>query len=147
VNKGKIYFFAEEIKFSLPQKKNTKNWINSIVSNENKVLGNLNFIFCSDKYLHDLNIKYLNHDTLTDIITFNSSEIPDEISGDIFISIERVSENYKIFNNSFSSELNRVIVHGVLHLIGYQDKTTKEARIIRQKEDYYLSLLPNFILG
>jgi probable rRNA maturation factor len=147
VNKGKIHFFAEEIKFSLPQKKKTKNWINSIICSENKVLGNLNIIFCSDKYLHDLNIKYLNHDTLTDIITFDYAEMPDEISGDIFISIERVTENSKIFKNSFSSELNRVIAHGILHLIGYQDKTTKEARIIRQKEDYYLSLLPNFILG
>jgi rRNA maturation RNase YbeY len=87
----------------------------------------------------------LKHDTLTDIITFDLSENPNQISGDIFISIERVKDNSKIFKSSISSELNRVISHGILHLIGYNDKTTKDALIIRQKEDYYLSLLPNFI--
>jgi rRNA maturation RNase YbeY len=146
VSKGKIYFFTEEIKFNLPEKKNTKNWINSIISNENKISGNLNFIFCSDKYLHSLNKKYLNHNTLTDIITFDYSEMLNDITGDIYISIDRVRENAAKFKCEFSTELYRVISHGVLHLIGYNDTTSKEALIIRQKEDYYLSLLPNFIL-
>jgi probable rRNA maturation factor len=146
VDKGKIFFFTEEIKFNLPEKKNTKNWISTIVSNENKILGNLNFIFCSDKYLHDLNKKYLHHDTFTDIITFDYSETLNNISGDIYISIDRVKDNSVKYKCDFSKELYRVISHGVLHLIGYNDKITKDALIIRQKEDYYLSLLPNFIL-
>lgn len=145
MNKETIYFFSEGVKFTLPDKRKTRGWIKEIILRENKELGNLNFIFCNDSYLNEINIKYLKHDTLTDIITFDLSENPNQISGDIFISIERVKDNSKIFKSSISSELNRVISHGILHLIGYNDKTTKDALIIRQKEDYYLSLLPNFI--
>jgi probable rRNA maturation factor len=146
VNKGTICFFNEEINFNLPKKKKTKEWINKILLLENKELGKLNFVFCSDNYLYEINIKYLNHDSLTDIITFDLSEKSNEISGDVFISIERVKENSKTYKSSFTSELYRVIGHGVLHLIGYNDKTPEESLIIRVKEDYYLSLLPNFIL-
>lgn len=145
MNKETIYFFSEEVKFTLLDKRKTRGWIKEIILCENRELGNLNFIFCKDSYLNEINIKYLKHDTLTDIITFDLSEKPNQISGDIFISIERVIDNSKTFKSSISSELNRVISHGILHLIGYNDKTTKDALIIRQKEDYYLSLLPNFI--
>lgn len=145
MNKETIYFFSEEVKFTLPNKGKIRGWIKEIILREKKELGNLNFIFCKDSYLNEINIKYLNHDTLTDIITFDLSEKPNQISGDIFISIERVIDNSKTFKSNISSELNRVISHGILHLMGYNDKSTKDALIIRQKEDYYLSLLPNFI--
>lgn len=145
MNKETIYFFSEEVKFTLPNKGKIRGWIKEIILREKKELGNLNFIFCKDSYLNEINIKYLNHDTLTDIITFDLSEKPNQISGDIFISIERVIDNSKTFKSNISSELNRVISHGILHLIGYNDKSTKDALIIRKKEDYYLSLLPNFI--
>lgn len=145
MNKETIYFFSEEVKFTLPNKGKIRGWIKEIILREKKELGNLNFIFCKDSYLNEINIKYLNHDTLTDIITFDLSEKPNQISGDIFISIERVIDNSKTFKSNISSELNRVISHGILHLIGYNDQNTKDALIIRKKEDYYLSLLPNFI--
>lgn len=145
MNKETIYFFSEEVKFTLPNKGKIRGWIKEIILREKKELGNLNFIFCKDSYLNEINIKYLNHDTLTDIITFDLSEKPNQISGDIFISIERVIDNSKTFKSSISSELNRVLSHGILHLIGYNDQNTKDALIIRKKEDYYLSLLPNFI--
>ena len=101
-------------------------------------MGQITYIFCDDKYLLEKNIKYLDHDTLTDIITFNYCE-GDIISSDIMISIERVMENSSIFENSFSEELNRVIVHGILHLVGYNDKTEEEKEIMRKKEDYYVN--------
>jgi rRNA maturation RNase YbeY len=145
VGKGTIYFFEEGIKFIFPDKRVTKNWINEIARTERKKVRNINFIFCSDVYLHDLNVKYLNHDTFTDVITFDLADNPDELCGDIFISIDRIKDNSKTFENSFRIELNRVISHGILHLIGYNDKTKDEILIIRKKEDYYLSLLPNLI--
>jgi len=123
-----------------------RKWIGVVIGNENKLPGDLNFIFCSDDYLYKLNIEYLNHDTLTDIITFDLSEIEDEISGEIYISIERVKENSGKFNVSFYEELHRVIIHGILHLAGYNDKTPDEVSLMRKKEDYCLSLLPE-ILG
>ena len=113
-------------------------WIKNVILEENKELGEVNYIFCDDKYLMEKNIKYLNHDTLTDIITFNYCE-GDRISSDIMISVERVMENSSIFENSFSEELNRVMIHGILHLIGYNDKTDGEKEIIRKKEDYYVN--------
>jgi rRNA maturation RNase YbeY len=145
VKRTLIYFFSEDIDFILPGKIKVRRWITNAISLENKELGSINYIFCSDHYLHNLNLKFLNHDTLTDIITFDNSGKRNEISGDIFISINRVRENSGKFQNKFTQELFRVMIHGILHLIGYSDKTKTESSIMRQKEDYYLSLLPNFI--
>ncbi len=111
-----------------------------VIEAEGKVAGTLNYIFCSDEYLHQMNVQYLAHDTLTDVITFDYCEFP-MISGDIYISITRVKENAKIFHHSFNEELNRVMVHGLLHLCGYKDKRKAETIIMRQKEDLYLQLL------
>ena len=117
-------------------------WIKNIISEEDKELLEINYIFCDDKYLLAENNKYLGHDTLTDIITFSYCE-GDVISSDIMISVERVMENSSIFENSFSEELNRVMIHGILHLVGYNDKTEKEKEIMRKKEDYYIK---NFVI-
>ena len=130
--------FHYETDFLLENTKSFIRWIKNVISEENKELGEVNYIFCDDKYLLEKNIKYLDHDTLTDIITFNYCE-GDIISSDIMISIERVMENSSIFENSFSEELNRVMIHGILHLIGYNDKTDGEKEIIRKKEDYYVN--------
>ncbi len=102
----------------------------------------INVIFCDDSFLLEMNIKYLNHDTLTDIITFDYNE-GSAISGDIFISIERVRENAGIFSKSFAEELHRVIIHGVLHLCGYKDKSRKDQVVMRMKEETYLANLPH----
>lgn len=109
-------------------------------------VGSINFIFCSDKYLLQLNQKYLNHNTYTDIITFDNSDSQHEISGDLYISVERVRENSKQFSGSFVIELQRVMIHGILHLLGYNDKSSKDKETMRNKEDYYLSLLHDFKL-
>ena len=130
--------FHYETDFLLENTESFIRWIKSVILEENKELGEVNYIFCDDKYLLGKNIKYLDHDTLTDIITFNYCE-GDIISSDIMISIERVMENSSIFENSFSEELNRVMIHGILHLIGYNDKTDGEKEIIRKKEDYYVN--------
>ena len=132
--------FHFEIKFILNNQMELQKWIETVITSENKVLGDLNYIFCSDEYLLERNIKYLNHDTLTDIITFDYCE-EEIINSDIMISIDRVKENSSIFENSFSDELHRVMIHGVLHLIGYNDKTKKEKQTMRNKEDYYLKKL------
>lgn len=138
--KGSIKFFSEDTKFTLPQKKNISNWLKDAIREEGYALGHLNFIFCSDEYLLDINQQYLNHNTFTDIITFDQREEPNEIAGDIFISIDRVKDNSQKFNSEFILELKRVIVHGVLHLAGYKDKHSGQKKEMRQKEDYYLSL-------
>ena len=130
--------FHYETDFLLENTESYIRWIKNVISEENKELGEVNYIFCDDKYLLGKNIKYLDHNTLTDIITFNYCE-GEVISSDIMISIERVMENSSIFENSFSEELNRVMVHGILHLIGYNDKTDGEKEIIRKKEDYYVN--------
>lgn len=135
-----ISFFSEDINFVLSNEDALSDWIYKTIVNENKNLGELSFIFCDDSYLHNINLQYLNHDTYTDIITFDYTEV-DIISGDIFISIDRVQENAKKFSTSFENELSRVIIHGVLHLIGYKDKSTSEEKIMRSKEDFYLTLL------
>jgi len=134
---NKIRFFYET-DFLLENKDSIVNWVKNIISEENKKLLEINYIFCDDKYLLAENIKHLEHETLTDVITFNYCE-GDLISSDIMISIERVMENSIIFENSFSKELIRVMAHGVLHLIGYNDKTNKEKKLMRKKEDYYIS--------
>ena len=130
--------FHYETDFLLENTESFIRWIKNVILEENKELGEVNYIFCDDKYLLEKNIKYLDHDTLTDIITFNYCE-GDIISSDIMISVERVMENSSIFENSFSEELNRVMIHGILHLIGYNDKTDGEKEIIRKKEDYYVN--------
>lgn len=136
-----IEFFTEEIDFQLDRPKAINSWLNQVAKSEHKTLGALSFIFCSDEYLHNINVQYLNHDTYTDIITFDYSE-GNILAGDIFISIERVQENAKSFNVDFFEEFCRVLVHGVLHLIGYKDKSIEEQQTMRAKEDFYLTLLP-----
>lgn len=136
-----IHFHQEDTNFSLPCESITENWILKTIAQEKKTCGELNFIFCSDEYLLGVNQTHLNHDTYTDIITFNYVD-GDRISGDIFISVERVTENAKKFNVLFLQELHRVIIHGVLHLIGYDDKSSADAQEIRLKEDFYLTLQP-----
>ena len=123
---------TEDIKF----------WINSVLKEEGMIIGELVYILCSDEYLLKKNIQFLNHNTLTDVITFDYSQ--DEIiSGDILISTERVVENAKIFKVHYLTELHRVMVHGLLHLLGYKDKIEKDAKIMRQKENYYLNKFIN----
>lgn len=135
-----ILFNTEEIDFSLPNEQSVIDWITKTISLEGKQMGDISYIFCSDTYLHKINVEYLKHDTYTDIITFDYTEMG-IISSDIFISIDRVKENASTFNNSFNFELSRVIIHGILHLLGYKDKSEKEAAIMRSKEDFYLNLL------
>ena len=115
-----------------------KKWLNQVISNEAKEEGDISYIFCDDDYLLEKNIRFLNHNTLTDVITFDYCE-GNSVSGDIFISIERVKENSEVFKVDFLTELNRVMVHGLLHLLGYKDKTERESNLMRKKENYYLS--------
>lgn len=135
-----VRFFAEEIDFKLKHPRKTTAWIKSTIAAEKKTVGDLNFIFCSDEYLRGINLEYLNHPTYTDIVTFDSSEQEDEIAGDIFISIDRITENAVKFNRPIDEELHRVIIHGILHLTGYGDKTVANKMEMRNKEDAYLSL-------
>jgi len=116
-----------------------KLWITKVILNEKFKKGAINYIFCDDAYLLEKNIKYLKHNTLTDIISFDYS-LGKIISGDIFISVDRVKENATLFKTHFTDELHRVMVHGVLHYCGYKDKTPAEKKLMRSKEDYYLSL-------
>lgn len=136
-----IQFFSEDIPFEYPHPIIAQSWIDQIVALENcRLSAELNFVFCSDDYLHRMNIEYLNHDTLTDIITFPYSE-PPNISGDIFISIDRVRENARQYEVPFIAELHRVMIHGVLHLCGYSDKTPEEQKTMRAKENEALQYL------
>ncbi len=135
-----IHFFYENVDFHLTTIRKTKAWLKDVINAENKKLGELNYIFCSDGFLANVNHQYLNHNTLTDIITFDTSEDVDVIKGEIFISIDRVKENASKFKATFEEELHRVMVHGVLHLVGYSDKTSPQKKIMRKKEDAYLSL-------
>jgi len=112
--------------------------VNLLIKNELKVVGDISVVFCSDAYLLDMNQKYLEHDYFTDVITFDYVE-GDTISGDLFISIDRVSDNANQFNTSFIRELYRVVFHGVLHLVGYNDKSAEEVKVMRAKEEYYLN--------
>jgi len=117
-------------------------WINSVIMEEGMIIGELVYVFCNDEYLLKKNIEFLNHNTLTDVITFDYSE-DKIISGDILISTERVVENAKIFNVNYLTELQRVMVHGLLHLLGYKDKIEKDANTMRKKENYYLTKFTN----
>ncbi|MEO6882808.1 MAG: rRNA maturation RNase YbeY [Bacteroidia bacterium] len=132
-----ISFHAVDTPFKLKQQKKNKVWLVAVASAEKKVFGTLNYIFCNDAHLLQINREYLKHDTYTDIITFDYSE-KKTISGDIFISIERVTENAEKFKQPFEIELQRVMVHGVLHLIGYKDKLPQDKEIMRAKENFYL---------
>ena len=135
----KISFFEEDIQFKLKNKAQVRQWITDTIIAEGYKLKELTYIFCSDAYLLQINQQYLDHDTYTDIITFDNSEEDGEITGDIFISIERIRENAKKFSVSETDELHRVIIHGSLHLLGYKDKTAASKEKMTQKEDEYLS--------
>lgn len=134
-----IQFFTEDIDFQLEQEDAIRNWIAKIITQEEKQLQLINYIFCSDAYLHELNVEYLQHDTLTDIITFQYSNLP-IVEGDIFISIDRVRENAEAYAPNFEHELRRVIIHGALHLCGYGDKTPEEKKRMTEKEDEAIQL-------
>ena len=135
-----INFSVQTKGFRLSNPKKIKDWLNTSIQAEGKTTGDINYIFCDDVYLSEINFKYLKHDTLTDIITFSNSNHPSIISGDIYISVERVIDNAKSLNLAFEKELSRVIIHGILHLIGYNDHTPEEKQQMRSKEDYYLHL-------
>jgi rRNA maturation RNase YbeY len=141
MNAVPIHFFQEDIAFDLPEKERYTDWIKEVILKQGATLEELNYIFCSDEYLHKINLDYLQHDTLTDIITFDNSDADGMIEGDIFISVERVRENAIELSTTFESELARVIIHGVLHLLGFQDKSEEQAAEMREKEDLCLSLL------
>ncbi|HLU86327.1 MAG TPA: rRNA maturation RNase YbeY [Taishania sp.] len=132
--------FNYETDFELPNESQLAQWISSTISAEDCKEGEINYIFCDDDYLHKLNVEFLNHDTLTDIISFDYS-VGKELHGDIYISLERVTDNAKDFNNEFSEELHRVMIHGILHYCGYKDKTEADEVLMRQKENDYLSQL------
>jgi rRNA maturation RNase YbeY len=133
-----IIFFNEDINFKFQDKNKFKNWLKKVAEKEGFSIGNLNYIFCSDVYLHKINLEYLDHDTFTDIITFDNSESEKIIEGDIFISIERVRENSQSLNTVFENELKRVIVHGLLHLCGYNDHSVDEKQNMRSLETQYI---------
>jgi probable rRNA maturation factor len=133
-----IQFFTESVSYNLPQKNKIKKWLKSAIEKEGFKLEELTFIFCSDEYLLGINQQYLNHDTYTDIITFDNSEIEKQIVSDIFISIDRVKENAKTFKTTSFDEVCRIMIHGTLHLLGYKDKGKVAKTLMTQKEDEYL---------
>jgi len=133
-----ISYYAET-NFELEDENKTAKWLEFCIDHESKELGEVCYIFCDDAYLLEKNLKYLKHNTLTDIISFDYT-LDDYISGDIFISVERVHENASDLAISFKDELHRVMIHGILHYCGYKDKTEDDKKVMRAKEDYYLSL-------
>ena len=137
-----ISFFSESVEFQLIDKTRYSQWISELIKQQGKNLGEISYIFCSDDYLHELNLAHLNHDTLTDIITFDYTHAG-IISGDLFISVDRVKENAASFQVDFLLEMKRVMAHGVLHLIGFNDKTTAEKKVMRKEEDKAISLFSN----
>lgn len=134
-----VSYFQEGIRFELKGKALNNRWLKMVAESEVKKLGPLSIIFCSDNYILDINMKYLQHDYFTDIITFDYCE-GDTVSGDLFISIDSVRENALHYEVKFEDELDRVMVHGLLHLIGYDDHTPEDTAVMRQKEDYYISV-------
>jgi len=138
---NKIHFFLEGINYRIDNKGLIRQWLTKSISTENKRVGEINIILCEDDYLHKMNLGFLDHDTLTDIITFdNSSE--GVISGDVFISITRVKENANTYSETIKEELHRVTIHGILHLCGYGDKTETEKELMTSMENYYLAERP-----
>ena len=134
-----VSYFKEDTSFAFKEKRLTSRWLKFVAQAEAKKLGDIGIIFCSDNYILDVNIKYLGHDYYTDIITFDYCE-GDRLSGDLFISIDSVRENASFYGVDFPTELNRVIVHGLLHLIGYDDHSEEDIAMMRSKENYYLGL-------
>ncbi len=134
-----IRYFQEDIRFDLKQKMQNNRWLKMVAGSEMRRIGAVNIIFCSDNYILDVNMRYLQHDYFTDIITFDYCE-KDILSGDLFISIDSVRENALFYGVPFADELDRVMVHGLLHLIGYDDHTEEQIREMRAKEDYYLQM-------
>jgi len=141
---NEIHFFNEDISYRLRDKKRIRNWVINSIDNEGYKLESINFIFTSDSYLHKINVDYLSHDTYTDIITFEYNESGLPILSDIYISIDRCRENAKNLNITLTTEIHRIIIHGVLHLLGYKDKNKKDKELMTSKEDYYLSLRSEF---
>ena len=138
---SEINFFSEDTDFSFHEADRATEWLLLIGRKYKKEIGNLSIIFCSDTYLHQINVDYLQHDDLTDIITFPYEEKEiDVVSGDIFISVERVRENAAVYEVSMEKELKRVMAHGLLHLCGYKDKTHEEKTIMRHQEDQAIKL-------
>jgi len=134
--------FNYETEFEISNESILENWIDTIISNNDCETGELNFIFCDDEYLYKLNVEFLNHDTFTDVISFDNT-LGKLISGDIFISVERVRENAKEYNATFDDELLRVLIHGVLHLLGFKDKSPEDEKMMRSQENDALSFLNN----
>jgi probable rRNA maturation factor len=139
-----IYYFTEDVLFELPDKKDTTTWIQQVITQEGAQLVHLSFIFCSDTYLHAQNVQYLQHDTLTDVITFSYSEDQHHIEGEVYISIDRVQDNAATYGVEFWQELYRVMIHGVLHLLGYGDKTAEQQSQMREKEDFYIAAIEKY---
>jgi len=135
-----MIFYNYETDFNISDEEKTSLWIQACVENEAHELGEINYVFCDDDYLHKINVEFLQHDTFTDIISFDYT-MGKLISGDIFISVPRVQENAKEFDVSFEEELHRVIIHGVLHYMGYKDKTDEEKQLMRDKENNCLKSL------
>ncbi|MFD2246734.1 rRNA maturation RNase YbeY [Pontibacter ruber] len=135
-----IEFISEDVDFSLPNPDKVSDWIASVIEQHEQELIGLTYVFCSDDYLHAINVEYLDHDTLTDIITFDNADEEGTIEGDIFISIDRVRDNATTHGTSFEDEMHRVLIHGVLHLLGYKDKSPEEEVQMRKQEDSCLSL-------
>jgi len=135
-----VITFNSETSFTLKNQKKLVKWISDVISSEGFQVGEINYIFCNDSYLNKINQEFLNHDTFTDIISFDYT-LGKEVGGDIFISIERVLENAEKFNEVFENELYRVMIHGVLHFMGYKDKTKKEKTLMRTKEDEKIFIL------
>ena len=137
---NKVRFNYLEQSFHLPERTRLKEFILELVHKEGPGVSSINYIFCSDSYLLKINNDFLNHDTYTDIITFQYSAEGEAVESDIYISVERVRENAKTFHVSFARELYRVIFHGALHLCGYKDKSARDGKVMREKEDYYVGL-------
>jgi len=138
-----INFFTENVALPVDNNQRLIKWITAVISDRNFKTGTINYIFCDDEYLLALNKQYLDHDTYTDIITFDYSK-EGIVSGDIFISVDRVADNAKKYKQAFERELHRVIIHGVLHLCGLKDKTEEESAHMRSQEDYYLTELVDY---
>ena len=132
-----ICFYNEDVNYRLAYKEKIRLWILATIKQEKKKAGDISYVFCSDEYLLEINKEHLNADYLTDVITFDFTE-KNQVSGDIFISVDRVKENAKLYEQKYYQEMLRVILHGVLHLCGYKDKTDDEEKQMREKEDYYL---------
>ena len=139
-----IHFFSENIQYTVRGKKKLREWIIDTALAEQAITGEINFVLCDDNFLRNINIKYLNHSTLTDILTFPMMEDESIISGDVFISLPRVRENAKKFNQGFENELHRVMIHGILHLLGYKDSSRDEKNAMTKKENFYLDRLAKF---